>query len=183
MKPWEQTPGPYAGIGSRETPDDVMFLMRGVARALGIYGWTLRSGAAPGADTAFELGSDEAQSSKEIYLPWEKFQGRDMAVMDRPSPEAMRIAKRYHPAWQSLSPPARLLHARNVHQILGADCDSPSRFVLCWTKDGATHITGPETGGTGQAIRIAVAWDVPVYNLKNPEIFADWDHLITVGRV
>jgi hypothetical protein len=42
--------------------------------------------------------------------------------------------------------------------VLGHDLRSPSRFVVCWTADGRA------TGGTGQAIRIAEAYAVPVFN-------------------
>lgn len=41
----------------------------------------------------------------------------------------------------------------------------PSSFVLCWTPDGETHFPTQFTGGTGQAIRIANAFNIPVYNL------------------
>jgi hypothetical protein len=60
----------YAGIGSRETPADVMALMGRVAARLEVLGWTLRSGAAQGADQAFEAG---VSSKKEIFLPWKGF--------------------------------------------------------------------------------------------------------------
>jgi hypothetical protein len=45
--------------------------------------------------------------------------------------------------------------------VLGADLASPSRFVIAWTEDGEA------VGGTGQAIRIARAHDIPVLNLHD----------------
>lgn len=57
------------------------------------------------------------------------------------------------------------LHARNVHQVLGAACSDPAAWVLCWTPDGTERETTAKTGGTGQAIRIAVAHGVPVVNM------------------
>ena len=56
---------------------------------------------------------------------------------------------------------------RNVHQILGLDLRTPTSAVICWTADGATSITTEDTGGTGQAIRIASDLGIPVFNLKN----------------
>lgn len=55
-----------------------------------------------------------------------------------------------------------------------------SRFVICWTPDGATEAdhTGRETGGTGQAIRIANIMGIPVYNLKNKECQEALDNLM-----
>ena len=48
---------------------------------------------------------------------------------------------------------------RNGYQVLGYDLKTPSKFLICWTKDGK------ETGGTAQAMRIAKDYKIPVYNL------------------
>ena len=47
----------YTGIGSRETPHHILTLMTEIANILDNIGYTLRSGGADGADTAFALGS------------------------------------------------------------------------------------------------------------------------------
>lgn len=64
------------------------------------------------------------------------------------------------------------MHARNVLQILGqrTPFTLKSKCVVCWTPDGAdgsSTETSILTGGTGQAIRIAKAYGVPVFNLYN----------------
>lgn len=60
--------------------------------------------------------------------------------------------------------------ARNSQQILGWGCASQeSEFVICWTQDGATKETTQRTGGTGQAIRIAIDLGIPVFNLADKE--------------
>ena len=46
----------YAGIGSRKTPEDIITLMHRLGVRLAELGFTLHSGAANGADTAFEIG-------------------------------------------------------------------------------------------------------------------------------
>lgn len=145
----------YTGVGSRETPPDVLGRMTKIARYLDGKGFTLRSGHAPGADTAFE---DGARAWREIWLPWRGFNGSKSPFFP-PHPDAIETAKRHHPAWSRCSYRAQLLHGRNAHQVLGADLQTPSEFVICWTKDG-----GP-TGGTGTAIRIATASKIPVFNL------------------
>jgi hypothetical protein len=77
----------------------------------------------------------------------------------------MLLASQFHPAWDRLSYGARMLHARNVHQVLGANILAPvfSSFVVCWTRDGLGG------GGTGQAIRIAERYNVPVFDLGLPK--------------
>jgi hypothetical protein len=164
----------YAGIGSRQTPATIIAAMKSIAARLGAQGWTLRSGAARGADSAFEEGTISVDAPMEIYLPepgWNLRPNRPPYVM-KPSREAYSIAEQHHPAWHNVKPSARPLHARNVHQVLGADCKTPASFVLCWTPDGATSTTTSRTGGTGQAIRIAVACRVPVFNLANADTLA-----------
>lgn len=157
----------YAGVGSRETPIDVRDLMTSAAIALREQGWTLRSGHAPGADQAFEAGAGD---DAEIYLPWPLFERRvpvgGAEVVAEPTAAALELAAEHHPYWYSLKRPARLLHARNMHQVLGHGLDAPAGFVVCWTPDGSLDGSERSSGGTGQALRVAVAEDVHVFNLK-----------------
>lgn len=148
----------YTGIGSRRTPEKVCLLMTRISRYLSNRNWVLRSGGANGADTAFENGADK----KQIFLPWKNFNNNNSPFFNIDM-GARRIASEFHPNWNSLSHGAKCLHARNVYQVLGLDLDSPSQFVICWTSDGKP------SGGTGQAIRIAQAFEIPVYNLYNQE--------------
>lgn len=136
----------YAGIGSRETPENVLNQMHAIAVWLQREGFTLRSGGASGADTAFERG---AGVKKQIFRP------------HHATPAALELASRFHPAWYRCSEYAQKLHARNGFQVLGSDLVSPSDFVVCWTKDGKA------SGGTGQAIRIAEHHGIPVFNLHD----------------
>lgn len=164
MKPLTLT---YAGVGSRRTPTDVCELMTRTAAALKRQGWTLRSGHAPRADQAFEAGAGD---DAEVYLPWASFEA-DVSlggakVLSGPTTAAVDMAQRYHPYWYGLGWASRLLHARNMHQVLGKDLDAPAAFVLCWTSDGSLDGAGRGSGGTGQALRVAVAEDVHVFNLK-----------------
>ena len=160
----------YAGIGSRETPAEVLALMRRLARRLAQLGFVLRSGAADGADAAFEAGCDQVQGPKEIWLPWKGFNGHADTGCGYPSAAHEAMAAQVHPAWARLSQGPRKLHSRNVGQCLGADLATPVAFVLAWTQDGceseATRTRA--TGGTGMAIAIASRQGIPVINLKNP---------------
>lgn len=53
----------YTGIGSRETPPDILELMTKIARFMFKQGFTLRSGGADGADSAFEAGAENDKES------------------------------------------------------------------------------------------------------------------------
>lgn len=160
----------YAGIGSRETPSEILFLIGQIAHSLAKKGWVLRSGGAPGADTYFESGCDSANGEKEIYLPWKGFEKNPSKYIVQDW--TMEIAAKYHPAWAGLSQGMKKLHSRNVHQILGFEGNDPSAFVVCWTPDGCeTHEDRrSKTGGTGQAISIATDYaKIPVFNLYNSD--------------
>lgn len=158
----------YAGIGSRQTPIDVQLQMTQVAIKLYRLGWTLRSGAASGADTAFERGAGD---QKEIYLPWMRFNNHPSPLY-HPSAAAFEMAEKYHPAWNRCSDASRMLHARNCHQVLGRNLDSPVRFILCWHQG---------TGGTLQAVRIAEALNIPVFNMVDTVIRVRLDAFLQQG--
>lgn len=154
----------YTGVGSRKTPAEVCTIMTQIAAKLAKRGYILRSGAADGADAAFEAGANQrlTEHPPEIYLPWLGFNGSKSQLL--PSREAFLMAEQFHPAWGRCSPAARCMHARNCHQVLGKDLKTPSEFLICWTQDAAAG------GGTGQAIRIAKHYRIPVYDLGDPEV-------------
>jgi hypothetical protein len=164
----------YSGIGSRATPPEILGIMFMLGEKLAEQGFILRSGAAPGADSAFEQGARTAlfQSKgiarPEIYLPWEGFEGRESGHVARTEPqeEAYLIAAEFHPRWKYLSHGAKKLHARNVHQVLGFNVTDPqlTSFIICWTPNGKGG------GGTGQALRIGEGYGVEeIYDLYNKE--------------
>lgn len=158
----------YTGIGSRETPPFIILLMRRIAEYQHTHGFTLRSGHAKGADQAFEWG---ANGRAEIYLPWPTFEIEvelNGTAYDEPTPQAMKMAERFHPAWDRLNQGGQKLHARNCHQVLGYDLQTPSKYVICWTRDGLT------IGGTATAIKIADKYCIPVLNLGKMETFRAW---------
>lgn len=173
------------GIGSRETPPQILDLMTRIGAAIAQRGGQLRSGGAGGADLAFEAGWRDAAAC-EIFHPWHGFApkvgnravdienilGRSRPSAGPGSPivlsgaklaEAEEMASRFHPAWHRCSPGARKLHSRNIPQVLGADLDRPSALGICWTKDGEA------SGGTGQAMRVADHHGVPFANLKRDD--------------
>lgn len=137
----------YAGIGSRETPPEILSLMQAIACYLSSNGWTLRSGGARGADSAFESGTRD----KEI------FKAEDATE------EAIALAAQHHPRWDACPDYAKKLHGRNSMILLGSDLDAPVKFVCCWTPGGKV------VGGTGQALRMSSAYGIEIRNLANLE--------------
>lgn len=159
----------YAGIGSRYTPTSVLECMYVLAAQLALKGYTLRSGGAPGADSAFEYGCDSVCGLKEIWLPWERFENRDSPWLS--SIEHAEIAETIHPYWNEITQGPQKLHARNVGQILGPDCQTPVEFVICYTICGMTKRQERTlySGGTATAIVLAADYNIPVFNLGNAQ--------------
>lgn len=168
----------YAGIGSRKTPPEILSLLFKIGEGLA-KSHVLRSGAANGADTAFEQGARVSGGKCEIFLPWKNFNG-SASELSTVSQEALDLAATIHPAWERLGAGPRKLHARNCYQILGENLDNPVEFVVCWTSDGcesAANITR-DTGGTGTAIALASLRRIKVFNLKNQRSVNDLDALL-----
>ena len=147
----------YTGVGSRQTPKDILDVMRSISIKLESLNFILRSGGADGADYAFERAINKGK--KQIFYA------------KHCNSEAMKIAEKYHPAWHLLNPYVKKLHGRNAMQVLGQDLNTPSEVLICWTPDGciAHRDRTIETGGTGTAISIADAYNVPIQNLHCKE--------------
>ena len=150
-----------AGVGARATPPRLAPQIEHVARQLARLGYTLHSGGADGFDTFAEKGA----TKKRIFLPWAGFNGNASPLFGV-SAKAYETAARYHPAWGRLSSSVRALMARNSYQVLGPDLATPVDFVWCWTPHGAV------IGGTGQALRIAAAYEIPVFNLATDKDYS-----------
>jgi hypothetical protein len=146
----------YAGIGSRKTPIEFKEVFEDIAKKLVSKNYILRSGGAQGADIFWEIAQRKANGQMEIYLPWHGFNSSSSTKLY--SEVNWNLAEKYHPYWNNLSFGAKKLHARNTAQVLGLNNDEPADFVLCWTPGGKP------TGGTSQALRIAVAYNIPTYN-------------------
>lgn len=154
-----------AGIGSRKTPKTVLKKMAEIGKWIADNGGWIRSGHAPGADLAFEMG---ARNHTIIYLPWPGFGGHLYTtnviywnnVEKTMREKAIQAVKKFHPAPERLSPGGLKLMGRNYFQIFGSRKKArPVDAVVCWTPGGRGG------GGTGQAIRLAKANGIPVIDL------------------
>lgn len=151
------------GVGSRETPPDVLIRMGKIAKSFSSKGFLLRSGGAIGADSAFE---DNWNGPKEIFLPWKGYNGRNGIVPIITSAHE-ELAMHCHPAWDRCSQGARKMHCRNTCQVLGEKLDSPTGLLVCWTREGKF------IGGTAVAMRVAEMNGIPIFNLAIPKHVED----------
>lgn len=163
----------YAGIGSRSTPTDVLDKMGKIAIYLASQQWVLRSGGADGADLAFENAANSVGGEIEIFLPWKGFNGSKDSRFCVVTEEALDIASKIHPAWSRCNDAAKLLHGRNVYQILGWGLNDPVDLVICYAKIEL----GKPTGGTATAINLALSRNIPVVNLAVSTSLDLWNML------
>lgn len=160
----------YAGIGSRSTPAYILDLMSLLAYKLEQDDWILHSGGAAGADAAFESGVLDSKN-KQIFIPSQTFNQRSHNVngcIDATTllcwSQAIETVQEFHPAPQRLSKFALSLMARNAFQVLGKDLNTPVSMVVCWTPNAAI------IGGTGQALRMAIKYGIPIKNLGDAQV-------------
>jgi len=76
-------------------------------------------------------------------------------------------------SWQ---PYIRGLLARNMMQILGDSGEEPVQFVVCWTSQGDYQTS--EVGGTGYALRCALDYKIPIFNLNYPDQLSQFKDFI-----
>ena len=157
----------YAGIGSRTITDQEKNIIKTIAKRLADNGFVVYSGNAEGSDISFQEGSE---LKCVLLLPWKGFNKKCYDVTKSlaqfpvgDSPEGQASIKDYHPLPGSLSHGGRLMMARNWHQIMGFDIYPQVEFVICC----ANRVDGKILGGTGQACRIAEAFGLPVFNIRD----------------
>lgn len=137
-------------------------------------GYHLRSGGAKGADLiaekAYALAISKGfakENQIEIFSPWKSFGSENPLYNLYKMPKELgqeeflkQVLDSSHFQALKKSRGVFALHKRNVNQILGENLDSPVSCVICWTKSGK-----PE-GGTATAIKLALNFNIPVYNTQ-----------------
>ena len=180
----------YTGVGSREAPMEVQLLAERAACVLAAT-HRPRTGGAPGMDYRFMRGtslySPQALAESEIYLPWDGFEGY-WAAYERgfyvPQywwnwNEALAAAASIHPTWDDLTHGMKLLHARNIYQVLGPYLNQPSAFILYYAKPSGKTVLG----GTRTAVELARRHRVPDLNLFYPDVCENLDLMLQRNSV
>lgn len=150
------------GIGSRKTPKNISQKINELSRYFVDAGFILRSGGADGSDSMWESSYSVLGGNAEIYLPWPGF-NKNTSGLYGVSEQALSLASTVHHKWDSLKPSGKLLHGRNVYQVLGTDLKTRSDILICWTPNGEI------VGGTATAIKLAKTNNIPVFNLAIPD--------------
>lgn len=157
----------YCGVGSRSTPSYILTYMRRIAKRLEHQLFTLYTGGADGADTAFLAGTQIYKVFMPSHIHNQRISNRldFIDCSDFPNwEEAVQTVYKYHPNPSTLNNFGISLMARNAYCVLGEDLKSPVDFVLCWTPNGR------DIGGTSQALRIARDYNIPIFNLAFDQI-------------
>ncbi len=175
----------YTGVGSRQTPFYILYMMSEIAIILEKKGYVLRSGCATGADAAFEDVLEDPKNNAEIYIPNKGFpfkmgtifknhyiipEERFGTGIDGLYCKATRLIHNYdiHKGWKYCKPHIMKLHNRNMFQVLGIDLKSKSDFNVCYTRGKELLYTDTtrDTGGTGTSINASDIYKVPLFNLS-----------------
>jgi hypothetical protein len=163
----------YAGIGSR----DLTPAQREVCVKLGYFlatqGWILHTGNAQGADQAFAEGANLVDpKAVRLFLPWRSYEaaavrdGNQVFSLEQYSPQQIDVlneeAAQYHPAWDRLKQGGQKLMMRNGLIIAPTAhlVRHPVAVVLAFPSQK------PGGGGTGQGMRLAESYGLPVVDLN-----------------
>lgn len=159
----------FAGIGPRDTPQDVLERMAHMGHMFAEAGWIGVSGYADGADQAWL--SKVPFEQQEVWLPWNSYNGATEYKDPHGRFHRVRIGHDIHAVakncyagdWNGLSNGAHLLFARNVAIIARDTLDTPVDLVVYWQSEQGER---KPYGGTNHAVRVAKAIDVPCFNIR-----------------
>lgn len=153
----------FSGIGSRKTPLEICKIMTRIGEKLQEKGYILRSGAAIGADKAFE--KNVKSENKCIYT---------VKNFDYSEENYSFCYNELISVWDkslnfdNYDNYCKILLLRDINQVLGSKETSleKSKFLICWTPH--ENYSKINVGGSRIAIRCALKHGIKVHNLVNP---------------
>jgi hypothetical protein len=156
----------YTGVGSRKISSETIELLTGFILRLNKLDYCCRTGDAKGCDALF------VKHSKRVYA----YSPANIDYNDWTLQEVLKYIPNDRNGFQNWKPYVQNLLRRNMMQVLGPDGDKPSEFLICWAP--STYYLDSSAGGTGYAIRCALAHEIPVYNLFDHKAIIDLENLL-----
>jgi hypothetical protein len=156
----------YTGIGLDLPSDDLLPRITYAAYEARKKGFILRTSLSDGAWVPFWIGSGYGKFMDRIRI-------KEATAL------ALNMAKSYiaqinRNKWDYFDQHQKNLHALDIMLLFGPQCNHPSKFLLCWTPNGAesaAHCTGLNgvTGYVGFLIQVARVNKIPVINLQRKD--------------
>lgn len=170
----------WTGVGSRSITQEEQELAVYVAETITRhFGMVLRSGAAEGADTAFQKGVCNVDPKYcQIWTPWNSFRPKEQHVgfpscsYITPTTEMFEKSRKAFidtgiiPWFDNMKQGAQKLHGRNFYQVAGKHGEPLSRICIYIADEDAN---GEVKGGTRSAVLVSRHYDIPTYNLRIKE--------------
>jgi hypothetical protein len=194
---------PFTGIGAEHAPKHITDVLTEIGYLLAVTGRTLRSGGSKGCSMAFEAGANNAFKKslceqrpltpkvssayhpvKEIFLPYRGFENHaDDAYFEYDNALKARIIGFIKSGvlcehFDEIQNPFLIKdYVARVFQLLGKTLNKPSKFMICWSPDGArTHEeSSPKIGQTYVSICLAEILKIQTFNMENK---SDFDKIV-----
>jgi len=156
----------YTGIGSRELSDEQKTFIYWLACEMHDLGYTLRSGDADGADTAFQSGAGKLF---ETWIPWTSFaKGPSRELQTQKEfleAEEYLLESDIIPWFKAMGPASQAFHGRNYRQVFGRNKILPEVCFYCAPDD----LNGVPVGGTRTAVLVSRNEGIPTINVFTEE--------------
>jgi hypothetical protein len=186
-----------AGVGSRETPEEIKPLFLDIFECLTDDNYQLTSGDAQGPDEWAHEGAMRSSNygliGANIFLPWNGVRRHDgtyryedgKVFFDASKFEnwerAGEISLAARGSWEGLGRGGIALHTRNAYQVLSRSLEKPVKQIVCWALPVGKK--GRVRGGTNTAHQIGLDYNVPIINLATEEgMQRAMDYLRRKGR-
>lgn len=186
---------PYTGLGSEMAPKSILDTLSELGYLLAISGRTLRSGSYKGCSSAFESGVNKAFRDglvgsrpitpkanigeyplREIFLPYRGYEGhQDDAYYEYDHALKSRIVgfiknSKLGERFDKVQNPYLMKdYIVRVYQLLGIKLNQPSKFMVCWSPDGArtSKEVDFDSGHISISICLSEILNIQVFNLNN----------------
>ncbi len=171
LKRTKKTFGVFLHSTKDSIPKDMEERFVNFAKALFTKGYTFRYNGDK--NDKISLAIIALPNSKvDCYLPWKKYNEEFVnPVTISPSEKAYGIAFNSHGKFMKLPSSVRAILSRDVHVVLGKDCNDPIDIALIYNLDGSEMVDRKtdykQQGNTTFILKVTADSDIPVFNLKS----------------